>query len=105
MKDADLPKNKEVRDEVHCSSLGMSIESISHEKRATAMGMYQALYAIGMFVGSFLAGVLNSLVGIAAGFYFSSVLGVIATWLTLFWNSRDRSYDRHPVLGAGENNI
>jgi MFS family permease len=31
--------------------LGMSIESIPHEKRATAMGAYQALYAIGMFAG------------------------------------------------------
>ncbi|WP_297988498.1 MFS transporter [Anoxybacillus sp.] len=85
--------------------LGMSIEPISHEKRATAMGMYQALYAIGMFGGPFFAGVLNSLVGIAAGFYFSSVLGVIATWLTLFWDGKDRSCDRHPILEMDKNNI
>ncbi|MCK2004286.1 MFS transporter [[Brevibacterium] frigoritolerans] len=66
--------------------LGMAIESIPHEKRATAMGVYQALYAIGMFAGPFLAGVLNSYMGIAAGFYFVGVLGVVATLLITIWN-------------------
>ncbi|MCL6585467.1 MAG: MFS transporter [Anoxybacillus sp.] len=78
--------------------LGMSIESISHEKRATAMGTYQALYAIGMFTGPFLAGVLNSAIGIMAGFYFSSTLGIVATLLTLFWNSKKRSNARQISL-------
>ncbi|WP_078408932.1 MFS transporter [Priestia abyssalis] len=66
--------------------LGMAIESIPHEKRATAMGAYQALYAIGMFAGPFLAGILNSHAGIAASFYFSGILGIAAVSLITVWN-------------------
>ena len=58
--------------------LGMSIESIAMEKRATAMGAYQALYAIGIFAGPFVAGILNTMFGIEAGFYFAGSLGVVA---------------------------
>ncbi|PLR87761.1 MULTISPECIES: MFS transporter [Bacillus] len=72
--------------------LGMAIESISHEKRATAMGTYQALYAIGMFTGPFLAGVLNSMMGIAAGFYFAGILGLLAALLVVFWNNSEEHY-------------
>lgn len=66
--------------------LGMSIDKISPEKRATAMGAYQALYAIGIFGGPFFAGFFNSLMGIQAGFYFAGVLGMIATVLIIFWS-------------------
>ncbi|MBB3867142.1 MFS transporter [Parageobacillus toebii NBRC 107807] len=70
--------------------LGMSIESIADDKRATAMGTYQAIYAIGMFVGPYLAGMLNSAMGIHAGFYFAGVLGIVATTLILLWNYKER---------------
>jgi DHA1 family multidrug resistance protein-like MFS transporter len=70
--------------------LGMAIESIPHEKRATAMGIYQAVYAIGMFAGPFLAGVLNSAMGLAAGFYFAGALGLTGTVSILFWNRKER---------------
>jgi predicted MFS family arabinose efflux permease len=69
--------------------LGMAIESISHEKRATAMGVYQALYAVGMFTGPFLSGVLNSSFGIAAGFYFTGLLGLVAVLLIYIWRSNE----------------
>jgi predicted MFS family arabinose efflux permease len=72
--------------------LGMAIESISQEKRATAMGIYQALYAIGMFAGPFLAGVLNSTMGIVAGFYFAGALGLVAIILITFWSRKESFY-------------
>lgn len=68
--------------------LGMAIETIPHEKRATAMGIYQALYALGMFGGPFLAGVFNSAMGLAAGFYFTDALGLVAAVLIIFWNKK-----------------
>lgn len=64
----------------------MAIESISPEKRATAMGLYQAVYAIGMFVVPLIAGILNSSIGIAAGFYFSGLLALTALFLMVIWN-------------------
>ncbi|MDQ0199386.1 MFS transporter [Neobacillus ginsengisoli] len=66
--------------------LGMSIEKIAPEKRATAMGTYQALYAIGIFAGPFFAGIFNSMMGIAAGFYFVGILGLVATFLIIIWS-------------------
>jgi MFS transporter, DHA1 family, multidrug resistance protein len=77
--------------------LGMAIEFIPQQKRATAMGIYQAVYAIGMFAGPFLAGILNTAMGIAAGFYFAGLLGFIATVLSIFWSKnelRDSDKDR-----------
>jgi MFS transporter, DHA1 family, multidrug resistance protein len=82
--------------------LGMSIESISHEKRATAMGTYQALYAIGMFAGPLLAGMLNSAIGIVAGFYFAGILGLAAMIFILFWRYKERAITRSVICEIGK---
>jgi len=66
--------------------LGMSIEKITPEKRATAMGAYQALYAIGIFAGPFFVGIFNSYMGIEAGFTFVGALGLIATLFSIIWS-------------------
>lgn len=65
--------------------LGLAIDKIAPEKRATAMGAYQAIYAAGIFAGPFFAGIFNSLMGIKAGFYFVGVLGLLATLLIIIW--------------------
>lgn len=71
--------------------LGMSIENIEINKRATAMGAYQALYAIGIFAGPFFTGIINSMMGLEAGFGFVGILGILATILTLIWgNTREK---------------
>jgi len=44
--------------------MGLSIQSVDEEQRATAMGLHQAVYAIGMFTGPWLSGVLAEEVGI-----------------------------------------
>ncbi len=74
--------------------LGMAIEVIPSEKRATAMGVYQALYAIGMFAGPFMAGYLNALMGIAGGFYFSGLLGIVAVGFIVHWTSASSHYTK-----------
>lgn len=65
--------------------LGLAIQSIEQQKRATAMGFYQAVYALGMFGGPFLAGWLNEFFGLSGGFYFGSILGLTAAVLTARW--------------------
>ncbi len=69
--------------------LGMAVEKIEHEKRATAMGAYQALYAVGMFTGPFLAGLLNSIFGLEASFFFSGFMGGAAFLLCLLWEKQE----------------
>ncbi len=44
--------------------MGMSIERVDHSERNTAMGLHQAVYAVGMFAGPALSGALSRAVGI-----------------------------------------
>ncbi|MBI0577809.1 MFS transporter [Neobacillus cucumis] len=69
--------------------LGMSIETIPHAKRATAMGAYQAIYAIGIFAGPFIAGILNAHLGLAAGFYFAAAIGGFAVIFISLWRRKN----------------
>lgn len=43
--------------------MGMSIERVSEAERTTAMGLHQAVYALGMFGGPWLSGVLTKPLG------------------------------------------
>ncbi|MDQ8735234.1 MFS transporter [Paenibacillus sp. LHD-38] len=65
--------------------LGLAIRDVALPGRATAMGLYQALYAIGMFSGPFLAGWLNERWGLNGGFLFGSLLGALAFVLVVVW--------------------
>ncbi|MGX4295768.1 MFS transporter [Bacillus sp. JK62] len=59
----------------------MSIESVPEDMRATSMGAYQALYALGIFGGPLAEGFFNDWLGLRAGFYFAAVLGLAAVIL------------------------
>ena len=52
--------------------LGLSIEQVDSPHRTTAMGIHQAVYALGMFAGPWIGGILADALGIRAMF------GVIA---------------------------
>jgi MFS family permease len=57
--------------------MGMSIEKVSDQERATAMGLHQAVYAIGMFSGPSLSGVIANAFGIQPMFAVTAVASVI----------------------------
>lgn len=44
--------------------MGMSIQEVADAERNTAMGLHQAVYAVGMFAGPWLSGILADAVGI-----------------------------------------
>lgn len=44
--------------------MGMSIQKVTGAERATAMGLHQSVYAIGMFTGPWLSGILADMMGI-----------------------------------------
>jgi MFS family permease len=61
--------------------MGMSIEKVEPSQRSTAVGIHQAFYAIGMFSGPWMSGIMADYMGIrpvffitAAGFLVLSVL-------------------------------
>ena len=66
--------------------MGMSIQHVADGERTTAMGLHQAVYAIGMFSGPWLSGILADGVGIQPMFgvtaFVCLVVGLTATrWL------------------------
>lgn len=62
--------------------LSMAIQSVPREKQATAMGFYQSVFAVGIFLGPFLAGLLNHMFGLKGGFFLAATLGFIAVGIS-----------------------
>jgi MFS family permease len=67
--------------------MGLSIQYVADAERATAMGLHQAVYAIGMFGGPWLSGRLADAMGIRPMFgvtaFICLALGLLVTrWLT-----------------------
>lgn len=81
----------------------MSIESVPADMRATSMGAYQALYALGIFGGPLVEGFFNDWLGLRAGFYFAAVLGLAAVILAQLiceepMRKNRRSITRHDFI-------
>jgi MFS family permease len=62
--------------------LALSIQTVPSSERTTAMGVFQSLYAIGMFLGPFLLGFVADGFGLNSVFYISAAIcaagGVLA---------------------------
>jgi predicted MFS family arabinose efflux permease len=58
--------------------LGLSIEGVDAFHRSTAMGIHQAVYAVGMFTGPWIGGVLADAVGIRAMFAIVAAFSLVA---------------------------
>ena len=63
--------------------MGLSIQTVSEEKRATAMGFFQAIYALGMFGGPVVVGIIGDISGLTGGFLATGLTGLIGGWLAL----------------------
>jgi MFS family permease len=61
--------------------MGLSIKTVEPDKRATAMGFFQAIYAVGMFVGPFLVGLISDAVGLTGGFLATAAVGAVAAFV------------------------
>ena len=57
--------------------MGLSIRDIPSEHRATAMGFFQAVYGVGMFMGPFVTGWVGHSFGLLTAFLFTGVVGAI----------------------------
>jgi MFS family permease len=68
---------------IYTVTMGLAILGVAGGKRASAMGVYQALYAIGMFAGPAFSGWLAESVGLSSMFYASSLLPVVAVGVVL----------------------
>ncbi len=54
--------------------MSLSIQAVAPQQRATAMGVYQALYAVGMLLGPLISGHLADSLGLTVVFYLSAAI-------------------------------
>lgn len=65
----------------------LGVKSVDESVRATAMGVFQSLYAGGMFAGPVLVGMIGDWAGLNAGFWLCGVCGLIGALVA--WNYAD----------------
>lgn len=64
--------------------MSLSIQAVAPQQRATAMGIYQAIYAVGMFLGPFVSGSIADSFGIATVFYLSAFFCLVIAGMAYF---------------------
>jgi predicted MFS family arabinose efflux permease len=60
--------------------MGMSIQQVADEQRTTAMGVHQSVYALGMFAGPWLSGILADRIGIQPMFMITAAGVLVLGW-------------------------
>jgi MFS family permease len=70
------------------SLMGYCQSEAPDSMRATAMGFFQALYAVGMFLGPTVTGLISDTFGLAAAFYLAAgILMIPVVWLSVKQNA------------------
>ena len=70
------------RGAINAALITLSVLAVAPAQRATAMGVFQAIYAIGMLAGPVLAGTIADGVSIGAVFYVCAVVSMAGAALT-----------------------
>jgi len=74
--------------------MGLAIQGIPKEEKATAMGFFQAVYAIGMFGGPFSAGFIGGAFGLRSVFFYAGIVYLIASILGAYMLPKRTDVDR-----------
>jgi MFS family permease len=77
--------------------MGLAIKTITEDRRASAMGFFQAIYSLGMFGGPFIAGWVGNAIGLSGGFIIIGFISVLAAVLARKWIVA-KTTDIDPVL-------
>jgi len=63
--------------------MALSIKSVPHAFRSTAMGVFQAVYAIGMFLGPVIVGFIIDNTNIMTGFWVTALFGLFGAIMAI----------------------
>ena len=77
--------------------MSLAVDTVAQERRATAMGFFQAIYGLGMFLGPWLGGIISDHFTLNIGFFFMAALAAAGFVLTL-------AYRRQPAHAASGGN-
>jgi MFS family permease len=73
--------------------MGMSVQGVERSQRSTAMGIHQALYAVGMFSGPWLGGVLADVLGLRSMFAIMGGVTFVFSYALILILARQRSIE------------
>jgi MFS family permease len=62
--------------------MGLCIEDIEEDKRATAMGFFQSIYGLGMVLGPLVLGSIAEIYGLTIGFAITGLIGFTSVFIT-----------------------
>lgn len=65
------------------------MKNVPIEKRSTAMGYYQAIYAVGMTIVPMIAGNIAEIYNLNIAFYLEGIIAVIATVASMIYFKYD----------------
>lgn len=81
--------------------MGLSIEQVDGGHRSTAMGIHQSVYAVGMFAGPWIGGILADAMGIRSMFLVVAAFCVVASNLLILFHPRAPLANHHGVRYIG----
>jgi len=61
--------------------MSFSVATMAPGAKATAMGVFQSLYAVGMFAGPVVVGVMADTAGLGAGFWLCGLAGLLGLFI------------------------
>ncbi|RCW51347.1 MFS transporter [Halanaerobium sp. ST460_2HS_T2] len=67
--------------------MGLSIKNVEANKRGTAMGFFQAIYGLGMFIGPIFVGTISDFAGLKMGFWMIGLVGILGAILSRFYKN------------------
>jgi len=65
--------------------MAFAVASVEDRVKATAMGIFQSLYAIGMFAGPVMVGAVGDIAGLDAGFILCGLVGVAGAVIAVLY--------------------
>lgn len=71
--------------------MGLSIKNVSGDKRATAMGIFQSVYGLGMFMGPTVVGALSDGIGIRWGFITIGAVALSGVFISMLYKQDVRN--------------
>lgn len=70
--------------------MSLAIKDIPGHQRASAMGVYQAIYGVGMFLGPVIVGMVSDRAGLDWGFWLIGAFGVVSAACAMYQLPRQR---------------
>lgn len=73
--------------------MGLSIKYVPSEKRSTAMGIFQSIYGLGMFLGPVIMGVISDMSGLNISFVIMGSIGLITAVISMYVIKTEKSFN------------